>query len=221
MTWPKYICKQEGPFSLQIQYSCIGLPIVKIRQHKDYLVFTMQIPNWYTSIMTLKPQHPTHPCMYRQISNISRTKSQNLMFFISFCSGLCAIYWSQVLSREWRCSWCSADRRCSNYIWVIDNFIAKWGAPYIRGFTVIIHLHSATCASSSFLGLAGISDIPKWYHWKLTLCWWMKHNLMGRTYGFLYVTMTHYKLVCINPCHAEFILWLLLTLYVLNFAEGT
>ena len=30
----------------------------------------------------------------------------------------------QVLSREWRCSWSSADRRSSNYIWVIKNFIA-------------------------------------------------------------------------------------------------
>ena len=25
------------------------------------------------------------------------------------------------LSWEWRCSWSSADRRCSNYIWVINN----------------------------------------------------------------------------------------------------
>ena len=41
-----------------------------------------------------------------------------------------------MLSREWRCSWSSADRRCSNYIWVIDNFIAYWGASYIRDFTV-------------------------------------------------------------------------------------
>ena len=41
-----------------------------------------------------------------------------------------------MLSREWRCSWSSADRRCSNYIWVIDKFIAYWGASYIRDFTV-------------------------------------------------------------------------------------
>ena len=34
--------------------------------------------------------------------------------------------------REWRCSWSSADRRCSNYIWVINNFIAYQGASYIR-----------------------------------------------------------------------------------------
>ena len=52
------------------------------------------------------------------------------------CGFLCRIPWSQMSSREWRCSWSSADRRCSNYIWVIDNFIAYWCASYIRGFTV-------------------------------------------------------------------------------------
>ena len=46
------------------------------------------------------------------------------MFLISACSCLCAIYWSQVLNGEWRCSWSSADRRCFNYIWVINNLIA-------------------------------------------------------------------------------------------------
>ena len=30
--------------------------------------------------------------------------------------------------------------RCSNYIWVIDNFIAYKDASYIRGFTVGIVL---------------------------------------------------------------------------------
>ena len=58
------------------------------------------------------------------------------MFLVCSCSCICAIYWSQLLSREWRCSWSSVDRRCSNYIWVIDNFIAYYGASYIRGFTV-------------------------------------------------------------------------------------
>ena len=60
------------------------------------------------------------------------------MFLVSSCSCLCPIHWSQMLSWEWRCSWSSADRRCTNYIWVINNFIAYWGAPYIRDFTVII-----------------------------------------------------------------------------------
>ena len=32
------------------------------------------------------------------------------------------IHWSQVLSREWRCSWSSADRRCSNYILVMKKY---------------------------------------------------------------------------------------------------
>ena len=31
------------------------------------------------------------------------------MFLVSSCSCLCPIQWSQVLSREWRCSWSSAD----------------------------------------------------------------------------------------------------------------
>ena len=41
------------------------------------------------------------------------------MFLVLCCSCLCPIHWSQVLSQEWRCSWSSPDRRCSNYIWVI------------------------------------------------------------------------------------------------------
>ena len=60
------------------------------------------------------------------------------MLLVSSCSRIYPIRWSQVLSWEWRCSWSSADRRCSNYIWVIKNFIAYQGATYIRGFTVIV-----------------------------------------------------------------------------------
>ena len=50
---------------------------------------------------------------------------------------LCPIHWNQVFSREWRCNWGSADRRCSNCIWVINNVIAYKGATYIRGLMVI------------------------------------------------------------------------------------
>ena len=53
-----------------------------------------------------------------------------------------AISSSATLSREWRCSWSSADRRCSNYIWVMDNFIALQGASYIRDLTVSSFLTS-------------------------------------------------------------------------------
>ena len=64
------------------------------------------------------------------------------MILISSWSRLCPTLWSQVLSREWRCSWSSADRRCSNYIWVIDNLIAHKGASYIRDLTVLKWMHS-------------------------------------------------------------------------------
>ena len=43
-----------------------------------------------------------------------------------------------MLSQLWRCSWSSADRRCSNYIWVINNSIAYKGVTYTRGFTVVV-----------------------------------------------------------------------------------
>ena len=55
------------------------------------------------------------------------------MFLVSSCSCLCPIHWSHVLSWEWRCSWSSADRRCSNY----SKYIACYGATYIRDFTVV------------------------------------------------------------------------------------
>ena len=50
----------------------------------------------------------------------------------------CAIYWSHVLSWAWRCSWSIANRRCPNYIWVINNFIAYQGASNIKDFMVCI-----------------------------------------------------------------------------------
>ena len=58
------------------------------------------------------------------------------MFLVASCNCLCPIHWNQVLSREWRCSWSSADRWCSNYIWVIGNFIAYLGASCIWGLRV-------------------------------------------------------------------------------------
>ena len=59
------------------------------------------------------------------------------MLLVSYCSCLYPIRWSQVLRWEWRCSWSSVDRRCSNYIWVINNLIAYWSTSYIRDLTVV------------------------------------------------------------------------------------
>ena len=58
------------------------------------------------------------------------------MFLLSSCSCLCPVHWNHVLSHEWRCSWSSADRRCSNCIGMIYKFIAYKGVPYIGGLTV-------------------------------------------------------------------------------------
>ena len=58
------------------------------------------------------------------------------MFLVTSCSCLCPIHWNQVLSKKLKCSWSSADSRCSNYIWVINKFIAYKGATYIRGLPV-------------------------------------------------------------------------------------
>ena len=59
------------------------------------------------------------------------------MILVSSGICLCPICWSQVLSREWRCSRSSAGRRCSDYIWMINNLIANYGASYIRDLTVV------------------------------------------------------------------------------------
>ena len=60
------------------------------------------------------------------------------MILVLSCGCLCPIHWNQVLSWEWRCSWSSADRRCCNYIWVINSCIAYNGTPYVRGLAVCI-----------------------------------------------------------------------------------
>ena len=62
-----------------------------------------------------------------KFSNIRRTKSQNLNVSrlglqLSLHNISC---WSQILSGEWRCSWSSADRWCSNYIRVINNLMTN------------------------------------------------------------------------------------------------
>ena len=72
--------------------------------------------------------------IYHQTSNIGHTKSQHLNVSCLYCSCLCPTHWSQVLSQEWRCSWSSADRRCSNNIWVINNFL--FTKVYITGLMV-------------------------------------------------------------------------------------
>ena len=121
---------------------------------------------------------------YRKIRNISRNhntspnhKIQRIL--VSLCSCYCPIHWSNVLSSELRCSWSSADRRSSSYIWVINNFIAYSGATCIRGLTV--------CLIVCVLFPASISQNPLFNVEKLVLS-----NLL-----YMYIVETLYD-ICQN-----------------------
>ena len=98
------------------------------------------------------------------------------MVVISSWICLCPIYWSRMLSREWRCSWSSADRRCFNYIWVINNLVAYKGASYIRDLTVLLIFSQATLLRSSkiillklLLHLQGTNELRNNFKWHLTM----------------------------------------------------
>ena len=58
-----------------------------------------------------------------------------------FVSRLAVVFVQSIGARcsswEWRRSWSSTDRRCSSYVWVMNNLIAYWGAPYIRELTAL------------------------------------------------------------------------------------
>ena len=71
--------------------------------------------------------------IYHHTSDISFTKSQHF----NFSSRLSIVFAQSIeASCEWKRNGSSADRRCFNYFWVINNFIAYWGTPYIRGLRV-------------------------------------------------------------------------------------
>ena len=93
------------------------------------------------------------------------------MFLILSCSCLCPIHWSQVLSREWRCSWSSADRQCSSYIWVINNFIAYYGVSFIRGLTVgvVTYTFRTDQTVNEMVSTTRHTGIPKGIHKKISL----------------------------------------------------
>ena len=90
------------------------------------------------------------------------------MILVPPCSRLCPILWIQVLSREWSCSWSSTDGRCSNFIWVISNFIAYPGASYITGLMVVCSAFSKTewiLIATLFASSFGDFDRAAYYDW--------------------------------------------------------
>ena len=90
------------------------------------------------------------------------------IFIASFCSY--QIYWSYGLSQECRCSWGRADRRCSNYIWVINNFNVYQGTSYIGGLTVLI----IYCGKFGWGNMSHPSHVFSYFvHWNWgTRCQW-------------------------------------------------
>ena len=114
-----------------------------------------------------------------------------------------------MLSRVWRCSWSSADRRCSNYIWVIDNFIAYWGASYIRGFTVIVEfwnciiviLNNCNCCFSVhfFSNKLMWNSVETWFLWTgATIPTFGTFNLLKLNLNLHIVTDHIFKLIFLN-----------------------
>ena len=79
---------------------------------------------------------------------------------MSSYSCLCRIHWSQMLSWEWRCR-SSADSRCFNYIWVINNFIAYLGATYIRGFTEHFSIRNGLADAQTYMYVIKRNVIPE------------------------------------------------------------
>ena len=73
---------------------------------------------------------------YRQTSNKRGAKYQNFNVSRLVLQVFFPIHWSQMLTWEWRCSWSSSDSRSSNYILVINRFMAYNGATYTRGLAV-------------------------------------------------------------------------------------
>ena len=116
------------PFSIRI-------PILKIRCSDDCLGKTIFILKWgqrpsmeSLNIQTSFSSGTHYPPLQLPPNLIRRTKSQNLNVSHLVLHSYWPIHWSQMLNREWRCFWSSADRRCSNYVLVINNIIALWCA---------------------------------------------------------------------------------------------
>ena len=118
------ICKSSKEIKLPPpKLKCLHLSLKSISFRLQCIVFTMII----VTAIIIKPLILVAP------------NPKISMFLILSCSCLCPIHWSQVLSRERKYSWSSDDRRCSNYIWMINNFITQ-GAHYIRDLTICLFL---------------------------------------------------------------------------------
>ena len=108
-----------------------------ISHHHKQTYIPLDSQWWFTQAPSYMPYSHTIRSTYHQISNISRTKSQSfndsrIVLQLSF-----PIHWSQVVSREWICSWSSADR-----LHLSDQQLyCLLRCDLLRGFTVFTYYH--------------------------------------------------------------------------------
>ena len=105
----------------------------------------------------------TESNLYNEAHQILKLKCFSSCLAVVFAQFHC----SQVLSRE-RCSWSSADRRCSNYIWMISNLNAYNAVTNVRlilevwgnlhPFTAIWLLFFLIDSEAGTRGLLGVSS---------------------------------------------------------------
>ena len=117
-------------------------------------------------------------------------------------------------SWEWRCSWSSANRRCSNYVWVINNLIAYYFVVYLILETwrlTSTYIVNRNCYWNSHIYIPGSLNIWKRHlqnsvHFALSLnvnglhilswnCQCLWHS--GLYVGWVYLACTCYLL---GPC---------------------
>ena len=123
----KITANSQTTFSNFIERKCMSFAIIWTNdgQFTAWRICCQWVDVWFCLILSTFTIHSRLIRLnnYRKVSNIRRTKSKTWMVLVPSCSSIYLIHWSQVSSWEWRYSWSSADRRCSNYIWVINNLI--------------------------------------------------------------------------------------------------
>ena len=123
------------------------------------------------------------------------------------CSCFCPIHWSQVLSREWRCSWSSVGRWCSNYIWEINNFIPYRGAPDIRGLAVVVITELSKLVSFKYVDIRPVTTYKSLVFQEV--CWmefyhYSVSNTKNKPYIYNEIIYTWNEIFILNRTHGTY-----------------
>ena len=100
---------------------------------------------------------------------------ETITLLVSSCCFLCPIHWKQVLSRVWSWGWSSTDRRCSNHMWVINNFcplsyvfiieVWRWWWFYLTWMNALTRIGHYSHANSLALMYNSSKRNPKLLYW--------------------------------------------------------